>query len=478
MLVSSAVSAQSIIGLPVDFELTTPRLEVNLTNARVEITIDPEQPRRFSARPANPDAGSEIFLEGAIEPKAVTRVGRAESGGGTLPIVVEIGLTPDQVLVVTGNRLDLSFSQAAPAVEPVASGTETLEDPKSEPIPPGAEGKPPRTTVNVSDSVVFAKDLDDLALTATGGSSHLDSIGESLTLDLQETEVFARRLRGSSSVSAIDSDVTIDGCEGLVSVDMEGGLLVVKTAASGVRGTINNGNAEIESTSGKVVVTGSNTSTRITDSADLSVQLTGTDLRITLDGVSGPVSADLTGGSLTADSIANRIDLNLAAQAEADLRDLGGDFALAMRDGARAAVHRVALHTRVRLEESDLEVFDLRSFELNSRGGFIVGEEIHKLSRVESDGSELDLSLSGVNRKHNITLTGPGSAVVRLPTPCRVVAKMPDTTAGSQLKVSGCLLDFDGTRKRGMRPGIDGQAPILLNATLDEIATLEVHGHP
>lgn len=476
VLISNSTFAQNSISLPVDMELRTPRLEVDLSNARIEITIDPERPQRLSARFADPNTTSEVFLEGSIEPNAVTRLRRADTGDVSLALVVEIGVTPDQVLVVRGNRVGLTITQTVSTTAPAGSGPSPPGDPPGGANPPEAEETPPKTTVDVSDSVFSASNLDELALTAYGGSSQLDSIGGTLALDLRETEVHARRLRGPISVSAINSDVTIDGCRGLISVDMEGGLLAVTEGASGIGGTFNNSNVEMTSTTGAVVVNGSNTSTRITDSADLSAQLTGTDLRITLDDVSGPIRADMTGGSLTAESIANRFDLKLAAQAEADLRDLEGDVAVLMSDGARATIRRVALHTRVRLEESELEVSDLRSFELNSRGGFIFGDEIHKLSRVESDGSDMDLSLSGVNQKHSIALSGPGSAVVRLPTPCRVVAKMPNTTAGSQLKVSGCLLDFDGTRKRGLRPGIDGQAPILLNATLDEIATLKVEG--
>ena len=292
VLISNSTFAQNTISLPVDIELGTPRVEVDLTNARIEITIDPERPQRFSARLANPNTTSEVFLEGSLEPNAVTRLRRAETGDVSLPIVVEIGLTPDQVLVVRGSRVGLTITQTVSAITPAVSGTTPKENPPGGTNPPEAEETPPRTTVDVSDSVFSASNLDELVLTANGGSSQLDSIGGTLALDLRETEVLARRLRGPTSVSAINSDVTIDGCRGLISVDMEGGLLAVTEGASGVGGTFNDSNVEIMSTTGTVVVNGSNTSTRITDSADLSAQLTGTDLRITLDEVSGPIRAE------------------------------------------------------------------------------------------------------------------------------------------------------------------------------------------
>ncbi len=55
---------------------------------------------------------------------------------------------------------------------------------------------------------------------------------------------------------------------------------------------------------------------------------------------------------------------------------------------------------------------------------------------------------------------------------------MPDTTDGDRLRVSGCLLDFDGAIKRRIPRGIDGRTLIRLDAKLDQQATLQVDGLP
>ena len=77
--VAPAAVAQQHIPLPVDASLTTPRLELDLTNARVRVLITPEQPPRFSARLEDPAAEQDASLEVSFTPGSITNIRRPES---------------------------------------------------------------------------------------------------------------------------------------------------------------------------------------------------------------------------------------------------------------------------------------------------------------------------------------------------------------------------------------------------------------
>jgi len=484
LLWPSAGWAQHRIELPIEVALETQRLELDLTDARVVITIDSSRPARFSAHAADPGIGGDVSLEGAISPQAATQIWRRGTGGDLPTIVVDINVVPDQVLVINGKHLDLgiTFSDSTiepnPAAEPDTPSKEaTVKAPESaDHGTPGDTG--PGISVRLEDSAFRATRLQGLNLAATRSIIDLDITSGPLEIELVESEVHVRGLTGSSTLHAIASDVAIEDAKAGISVDLEEGSLTATRSDLKLNGTVSNTELALTTLFGSAQLDGSNTRIWITDGRNLPVHLKGTDLDIVLDDVGGPIRAELIGGQIQADTIGGRFDLKLEEGAEADLRDLENDLAIALYAGSTAGVSHVAGHTRISLNDSELEVSDLKSLELHAQVGRVTGTDIRNLTHIEMTDTDLDISLPGIQGKHDILLRGSTNAVVRLPTPCRVVAKMPDTTDGDRLRVSGCLLDFDGSAKRGMQRGIDGQPPIRLNATLDDSATLDVQGLP
>ncbi len=484
LLRPAVAGAQHRIELPIESALNTPRVELELTDARVVVTIDSTLPARFSARAADPGIDRDLSLEGEMAPRAVTRVRRNDSGNDLPTIVVEINLGTDQVLVVTGKRLDLSISLTDPTLESgAANELSTLEDEeaaKAAKAGDQGESEDPGPTISVSleDSAFQAAGLRGLTLAATRSTIDLDSIIGPIEADLDESEAHARGLLGPINLHAVASEMTVEDAQGALAVDLEGGHLSATGGRLSLTCKASNAGIALVALGGSARLDGSDTSVRITDARIFAIQLTGTDLDIGLDDVGGPVNASLVSGRIQADTIAGRLDLQLAAGAEADLSNLESDLSITLNEGSSADLNHVAGHTRVALSDSDLKATGLKSIELTARGGSIDGEDIGRLVRVETDGSTSYFSLPEALGKHDIILKGPSTAVVQLPTPCRVVAKMSDTTAGEQLRVTGCLLDFDGAIKRGIPRGIDGRTLIRLNAELDSQATLQVDGLP
>ncbi len=384
LLFSSVGWAQRRIDLPIETAIETPRVELDLTDARVVVTIDSTRPSRFSARAADPAIDGDVSLQGSVTPRAVTQVWRNETEVDLPTIVVEVNLTQEQILVVTGKRLDLGISFTDPTIE---------SDPASPPNTPEKEEAAkaamsseqglreeagPAVSVMLEDSSFRAVRLRSLALAATRSTADLDLVSDLRDAEFAESEIHARGLSGSSTIHAVDSELTLEGTQGDLSVDLDGGHLTATGNKLNLKGEVSNTGIALVSLFGSVQLNGSQTSIRITDGQKLPVQLNGTDLDIVLDNVEGPIRAELTRGRIQADTIGGRLDLRLAAGAEADLSNLGSDLAMSLDNGSMAEVSHVAGHTRIDLNDSDIEVSDLKSLEIRARGGRFTGEDIRK----------------------------------------------------------------------------------------------------
>jgi hypothetical protein len=280
------------------------------------------------------------------------------------------------------------------------------------------------------------------------------------------------------TLHAVDSEVTFEDSEGAMSIDLNGGLLALNAGSTSVTGGISDADLQLVSISGMIRLTGAASSIWIINHSTSPIQLAGTDLRITIDNTGGRVNANLKGGRFDASGVGDRIDFQLSAGAEADVRDLASDIAGSITDGSRMVIDRVVGHTRIRLQDSELELSRLKSLELNAVGGFITGTEIRALIRVETDGSDLDLTLPTLGGRPTLVLKGSSTANVQIPTPCQVMAKVPAAPLREQVRVTGCQLDFDGARKGGIRRGLDGREPVRLSVAVEGDATVRVDGNP
>ena len=475
--------AQQQIQLPIGAPLTTPRIELDLSDARVLVVVGSQQPPRIDARVETADLAPEVVLEAALEPGRVTRVRRPDVEDTPPKIIVEITLSADQRLTVVGSRIDLDISGAQTSaadnpleIDPHISRPDRASSKPEDQAPDPAVD--PVVAAIVTDSQVTARNLDGLSLTATTGIIDISNLHGPLVLDLRESEVHIRGHRGLVTIDAFDSDTTLENAEGRVSVNLDGGSLNVNQSRSTIDGKIVTADVAFDSVSGSVQLSGEESSIRITGAAKAPTQIVGHDLRVTLSDLGGSVRANLTRGTLDAELIAGRIDLQLSDEAQADLRDIGGDLAAVLTDGARAEVGGVTGHTRIRLRDGELNLRNLKSLELDAQRGLITGSGIRALTRLEATDSSVELFLDTVQGRPKINLRGTSDATIQLPTPCRVAAKMPEASFGDRIRVSGCHFDFDGHSKRSPRPGVDGRAPVVLTATLDETATLRVDGRP
>jgi hypothetical protein len=476
--------AQQQAALPLSASFSSPRVELELTDARVRITVGAEGTPHIDARVEPGGSTTDVRLEVDHTPGSVTRIRRPDADGPQPTITVDLELSVDQVLSVAGARLELEISGPPPDPEVLppdqdpSPAAPTAKDSTSTAERPPEKSESPNTTVVVTDSQVTARNLGALSLTATGGMVDLSTSVGSSELRLDGSAAFLHRMRGSAVIEAFDSETTIEDAEGGVVINLDGGALTVNRSTSAIRGEFYGADVSIVTASGALQLSGSDSSIRVTDVTRAQTRISGDELRVALNDVGGPVHLALNGGSLGADVVEGRVDLQLTARAEAEIGDIRGDLAAVLSDGVRAEIDGVTGHTRVQLQYGELDLSDLKSLDLATQGGLVTGRGIRSIQRLEATDSDLELLLDDVNGRPKIDLRGTTDARVQLSTPCRVVAKLPESPFGDHLRVSGCDFDFDGTSKRSLRRGVDGRAPVVLEATLDENASLRVDGRP
>jgi len=474
--VAPAAVAQQHLPLPLDAALTTPRLELEITNARVRVLISPEQPPRFSARLEDPAIQQEVSLEVNFIPGSLTGVRRPESADPPT-IVVDISLTDDQVFTVVGSDLDVEIVGPVAEVQPI-DATPAEEEGKT------AAGAQPEQAVGaaitavLTDSRLITENVGGLSLTATRGSNEITAHTGSLALDLRESAARIHGHRGSVTLKSLDSDSLFRNTEGTISANVDGGVWEVSQGRGAVTGELETSDVILETVSGQIKLTGRNSSIRINGTLESRTQISGDDLQIDLSDLGGPLHTVLTRGSLEVESLVGRVDLRLNSAVAADLRDIRGDLAAVVSDQSQVTIQGVREHTRIQLNDSELEVSDLRSLELNAQKSHVTGRGIRALTKLVATDSTLELVLGDVRGRPKVDLFGTSQATIQLPTPCQVVAKLADASLSDQIRVSGCHLNLDGLNKRGLRPGPDGRQPVVITATLDDGANLRVDGRP
>lgn len=467
--------AQSLLDLPADLPIETQGVELILNDARVEVTIDVEATPHLTARIGSKNPDTLASLEAGLSSGTTTRISRPVVEGPIPAIVVTVSLTPDQALAIDGQNIDLNITKLDQHLEAADS---SVGDGEGQAPPAAAAPAATSMMVSLMDSSFSAHNLGGVNLSSTGGTNTLGNTTGALVLELTDADVFSRDHRGAVTVNAVDSSVTLEGTRGRITLNTESGFLTAVGGTADVLGTVTNTQVDLDGMNKTIRLTGNGASIRVSNAPRNTVQLNGSDLRVTLNSIGGAVNSTLTGGSIDGDQIGGRVDLRLSNGARADFRDVQSDCALNLTAGSSARLDGVTGHLRAQLDESDLDVARLKSLELVARGGSVIGNEIGSLSKIDINGSTVELILPEIQGNPAMTLKNGASAWVQLPSPCRVQAKAPKGMISDQVRASGCQLVFDGARKGGLRRGLDGRKPVTFVATVDESSTLEVEGYP
>lgn len=472
--------------LPGEVPLSTPRLDLELSNTHVEIHLTRDEESRISARPRELSETAALWLELDRSQPQTTRLSRPDMNVGTPWIIVEIFLSPDQVFSVIGSSIDLTVegTENCPMDE---TSTDALAGSSQTPIAARSSPKtkrekleeaPPMLSVDVSDSSVQVRCLPNLELTAERGTINIRDLDGPVALELTDAFVQVQEHHGKLTVHGHGSDLTIADSDGSVSIDVVGGSVNVTQSNVPITGKVSGSTVDLSDVTGSIRLAGNDSSIRISSSRETRIDISGSDNGVSVDGVTGHVHASLQGGSFDGNEIGARVDLQLSHDAEGDLRGIAGDVAATVTEGSFMRISDVTGHCRLQVVDGHLDVSQLKSLEIDADGSTIEGRDIPKLSKFVLNESNATLSLPELKGRPEIVISDDSFVDLEIPTPCSVEPISSGPFVLDQVEISGCQLVLPNMRQKQMAVGVDGKAPVHLRVRLDQSSRLEVDGKP
>ncbi len=482
-LVSLALAAaiQAAPSLPIDLALTGSGLQLELSNAVVEVVMDPGAEPRLSVQRLTEGEGAGEVGVGAldlVQSSGGWRLVRLE--GASAPLLVRAFLLPGQGLSVSGRRVELSYqgtvfdpSDGAGGGE--ASGQEgggSGSAPETAPVPLSIDLKQAQIDLYSATNVNLRAEESHVGMEATGGPALFDLVGS--TLDLRDHS-------GRVEIVAETSELSMIGQRGRLKFTLtQTDLLLAEGGGMGA-GSLAGGQLQIENRHGGVRLQGEDArvTLRQAGGGEAQIQLGGRDLDLTLEGVRGKQTIELVGGSLRGGELRGAVTVRAAQGAEVDLESVHGGLHLSLNDGALARLVGVRKGLVAELEDSSLDLEAVGKLSVTARRSRIDGREVRRVDQMELADSELDLSLANTNHSPTMIFKGASSARVELPAPCSVKILGRQMADGADVRASGCGIETAGHgRRRFQNRGLDGGRAVVLSAKLSEDSSLEVDGRP
>lgn len=407
MLAATSAPGAMEIELPVDYQIRSNSLEIEADGATILINCASEGEPSLRVRANEPDVTGSVHL--AVEEGAETLfVAPAEEAIRPQRITFELRLPQSFPLRLTGTDLVVHRSCDAVADElPDAFASKKVE------IPP---------SLNI--------EIDGSSVIFSGpGRAHFG--GRNSEFSLKGTE-------GDLGFSSIDGSVHIVGHQGKLDFQVSNVTVVVADLEGNLAASLSRGSLSIAGSTGGVGFTGDESSLNVSDheggiktsgsSNDIVIHqitapmlnLSGEDNRITINGGSGRGSATLTGGTFDLEDWGGRFSLTAQSNTDFGIQGVDGDVGINLSEGASGSLRGVTGHTKVRMENGNFEVSDLKSIELIAASSYIVAAEIPELITCEISGGEFSYTASVMRGTPKIQLSHSARATIEIPTPCRV----------------------------------------------------------
>ena len=471
--------AEDVIKPPAEFEIHAPNLDLVIDHARIEIVVNDDETPRIRVSPITIQNGqTNRELTASTVGGSVILRGMVETGNPVPRAIVWATITSSQTVRIEGRSLELTVVRE-PEDEVVQDGPTQATDGVE---PPAADqddeaGANASVTAIVDDSETRIEGVSDLWIQARGGSSNIVGTRGDLTIALKTGFARLTRHQGELNLDATDSEVTIDQAAGVVAAKIHGGSLSVLESLADLNAEVTEAFIGVRSAPSRTQLTGSDSTIQVSAGARDGLRVTGSRLDVSIDDVENGISAILSGGSLSARSIEGHCTLDLRDGVDAVISDLRGDVRLSGKQGATIELHRVTGHSNINLDDAELEFGDLGSLILRTNDASVTGFGVRNITGLVAHNTSLNLTLPDLVGRTELKLSGATQADLQLSTPCQIKAELGDGIIGDRVRVSGCLLDFDGAQKRQPRRGIDGRPPIRVTAALEDSSTLVVNAY-
>jgi virulence-associated protein VagC len=464
------------VELPVDAELDTNKVTIQLRSGRIEVVLDPAEEPQLLIEDIERGAETEGFvtIERAENVLTITQPHGDESVAPRLAI--RITAQPGLVLTVNGESLDVTVEGRVEANPAKAPNDAAMFDEAA--IAPAAA----QLRLTVDDSDVRITRASGATLGGRGSRFTVEDCSGPLIAELKSSRLAVSRHHGLVRFKGDSGDVEVAELDGALRFTMDGGTLTVNGGRGTMQGEAVSANVALEGWQGTVQLSGDSSRLEVRrsgpENALLFLRAESTD--VIVEEVPGGLAAELLGGSLSAKGLAGRAKITARDGAEVELEGVKDALDLTLEDSSSAKVKAIARGTTLKLDQSSFAAEGLDAFEAKANGGKIsVGGATGK---VELKATDTDIDLRVLTRGMHPQLTLDGRAVARLvlPSPCLVMTEGVDESGAPPpgVSASGCEIAPKGTSRLQATRSAVRAGTTYVEAKVSDDARLAVSATP
>ncbi|UCF67169.1 MAG: hypothetical protein JSV80_15540 [Acidobacteriota bacterium] len=463
--------------LPYELALRTDRVELELRDGRVDVIIDPlaESGLRVNDLLSGEETTGFVLID---EREEGLVIGQPHGGEKVAPrLLVEIVTNDDISVEIRGSGLNVVIDDRREEA-PSSDGEHDEEAASRRHSRSSARGHE-QFLIEVEKSDVVLRRVRGARLEGSDNSAHLEQTTGSVEMALADSSLFVDSHRGRLDLAIQDSDVQIDGAATRIEVRLTDSQLSIADGVGELEVDATNSDVFLERWQGNAHISGQMARVDLVECGAASDRfyLGGTRHELNVAGYAGALTVVLRDGAVNGQRLHGPANLTLDA-GSINLEELHDAVGLRLREGVQARLEGARRKVDGTLEESRLDLRDVREVNLNMNRAELYAVEMSGKTRIKATDSDVEVDLRGNRTRSELIVESGTRARISMSEPCtvRLEGKLDDLE--DQVLNSGCELAASDDKRRPTIRARRGGAPTVLNVRLDEDATLEVSASP
>ncbi len=433
------------VELPVDAELDTNKVTIQLRSGRIEVVLDPAEEPQLLIEDLEQGADTEGFvtIERAENALTITQPHGDQSVAPRLAI--KIIARPGLSLTINGESLEVTVEGRVEPDPAKAPAEGAMFDEAA--IAPAAA----QLRIAVDDSDVRVTRASGASLAGRGSRFTFEDCSGPLLAELNSARLAVSRHHGLVRFKGDGGDVEVGELDGALRFTMDGGTLTVNGGRGTVQGEAQNANVALEGWQGTVQLSGvsARLEARRSGTENALLFFKGESTEVIVEELPGGLSAEIHGGSLSAKGLTGRAKVVARDGAEVEIEGVKDALELTLEESSNAKVKAIGRGTTLKLDQSAFSSEGLDGFEAKANGGRISVGGVTGKAELKATDTEIDLRVLTRGMHPQLTLDGRAAMRLVLPSPCLVMTEGVDESGAPPPGVSatGCEIAPKGTSR-------------------------------
>ena len=463
------------VELPVDAELDTNKVSIQLRSGRIEVVLDPAEEPQLQIEDLERGVDTEGFvtIDRAENTLTITQPHGEESVAPRLSI--RITARPGLVLTINGESLDVTV-EGRVEPDPAKSPNEAAMFDEAAIAPAAAQLR-----ITVDDSDVRITRATGASLGGRGSRFTVEECSGPVIADLISSRLAANRHHGLVRFKGDGADVEVSELDGALRFTMDGGTLTVSGGRGTMQGEAVSANVALEGWQGTVQLSGvsSRLEARRSGPENALLFFRGESTDVIVEDLPGGLSAEIQGGSLSAKGLTGRAKVIARDGAEVEIEGVKDALDLTLEDSSNAKVKAIGRGTTLKLDQSAFAAEGLDTFDAKASGGKISVGGVTGKAELKANDTDIDLRVLTRGMHPQVTLDGRAAMRLVLPSPCLVMTEGVEESGAPPpgISASGCEIAPKGTSRlqatrSSVRAGttyveakVSGNAQLAVSAT-------------